>query len=151
MVQQLSDTAKEYSFRAYTQTSKVSWLKAAGKGDVLKNNPNINAVWRSVDVDELKGEKGRRLRELKAIIDRRDQVQSGISAAMSDFGQSAAEFVFDKTKGKLAPDLKQMDIPGTLLNLGFRSAFGFLNLSQFFLQASHSFVIASISPRHGKH
>lgn len=149
MVQQLSDTAKEYSFRAYTQTSKVSWLKAAGKGQALKDNPNVEAVWRSVDPSDLKGEKGRRLRELKAIIDRRDQVQSGISAAMSDFGASTAEYVFGKTKGKVKVNLDEMNVPGSLLNLGFRSAFGFLNLSQFFLQASHSFVIASISPRHG--
>jgi len=149
MVQQLSDTSQEFSFRAYTQNSKVSWLKSAGFGDKLKQNPNIDAVWRSVDASDLKGVRGRRLRELKAIIDRRDNVQGGFSQAMSDFGENVAEWVFDKTKGKLKVNLAEMDITGTLLNLGFRSAFGFFHLAQFFLQASHSFVIAGISPRHG--
>lgn len=149
MVDQLSTVSSEYSFRAYTQQSKTSWLKAAGFGNELKNGANVNALWASVDANKLQGAKGRRLRELKAIIDRRDMVQSPISQALSDVGESIAEYVFERTGGKIKVNLAEMDVAGTLLNLGFRSAFGFFNISQFLLQSSHAFVIGAISPRYG--
>ena len=149
MVDQLSDVSSEFSFRSYTQNSKTSWLKSAGFGKQLKEGANVNALWNTVDPTEIPGARGRRLRELKAIIDRRDQVKSSAHQFMSDFGESVAEWVFEKSGGKLKVNLGEMDVAGSLLNLGFRSAFGFLNISQFFLQSSHALVIASISPKHG--
>lgn len=148
MVDQLSSVSSQYSFRAYTQQSKVGWLKAAGFGRELREGISVESLWASVDPKEIPGAKGRRLREIRDIIDRRGMVQDNASKMFSDFGEQIADFVFEKTKGYVRMR-EDMNLPGMLLNLGFRSAFGFFNISQFFLQSSHSMVIAAISPRHG--
>jgi len=147
MVDQLSNVAAEYSFRNYTYNAKVGWLKKAGYGDQVKAGGSIDALFKNAETPR-GTERGRRLAEMRGIIERREQVASAASEAMSDWGQQLGEYVFEKT-GKKARFLNDLNVEGTLLNLGFRSAFGFGNLSQFFLQSSHSLAIMSISPKHG--
>jgi hypothetical protein len=141
---QLSNAAHEYSMKAYNYNAKTAWLKKALRTDKLPAGTDVNRLFRDTDVTG-NGKLDRQLRDLKKIVERRDGVDSPAVEALKDWGQDLSEFVFDKTSKKMSFDGAE----GALLQFGFQSAFGFLNVSQFFLQATHAFTIAAISPKYG--
>ena len=141
---QLSNAAHEYSMKAYNYNAKTAWLKKALRTDKLPAGADVNALFRNTEASG-SGKLDRQLRDLKKIIERRDGVDSPSVQTLKDWGQDLSEFVFDKTGKKMKFDGAE----GALLQFGFQSAFGFLNVSQFFLQATHAFSIAAMSPKHG--
>jgi len=87
----------------------------------------------------------RKLAGMKGIIDRRLGVQTPLEKSFARFGQGASEFIFDKTGLKLKPS----DPSSRLLSIGFGSAFGFFNVSQFVMQGFHVTNIMAIAPKFG--
>lgn len=161
---QFGNSAYTYSNRAYTQNAMVGWVKAVQ--DTEKQKPGqLNWLNRkegesTTDYETLfrtakvtgKGAFARRMKELRNITLRRLDMQDEASDRMNSWGEQAAEYVFD---GKLpfgAFKGKRMDLgdpSNLLLKVGFQSAFGFLNVSQFFMQGFHATTIMAISPVHG--
>lgn len=144
MVDQLSDTTAEYSFRNYNYNAKAGWLKARLGVDKLPAGTDVNALFRET-TEAGTGANSRKLRIQRAIIERRETQSSDAVEALQDFGAKMQEYVFDKTGRKIP--VKGAE--GLLLNVGFRSAFGFMNISQLFLQATHAAQVVAISPRAG--
>ncbi len=144
MVDQLSEASAEYSFRRYNYNAKTAWLKKALRVDTLPEGTDVDALFRETTV-EGSGATDRKLRALRGIIERRESLSSPAVGAIQDFGKKVEEFVFDKTGMRI----KTGGAEGVLLNIGFQSAFGFMNISQFLLQATHATSIVAISPKAG--
>ena len=144
MVDQLSEASAEYSFRNYNYNAKTAWLKKALRVDTLPEGTDVNQLFRETEVTGA-GATDRKLRTLRGIIERRESLSSPAVGAMQDFGRKVEEYVFDNA-GK---SFKTGGLEGALLKIGFQSAFGFLNVSQFLLQASHAASIIAISPKAG--
>jgi hypothetical protein len=144
MVDQFSEASAEYSFRNYNYNAKTAWLKKALRVDKLPEGTDVNALFRETAATG-DGATDRKLRSLRGIIERRESLASPAVGAMQDYARKLEEFVFDKTNTKV----KFTGVEGTLLNIGFQSAFGFANVSQFFLQATHAASIVAISPKAG--
>ena len=142
MVDQLSLTSKEYSFMNYTNRAKTAWIKKAVGTDTIPVGMSINELFEKTVP---KGVEARRLEDMRKLIKRREYYKSPAVQALDNLGQDVAEWVFDTTGVKL----KLGDPTNVLLNLGFQSAFGFMNVFQFFLQSSHVGAIAALSPRAG--
>lgn len=140
---QLETVSQAVNFRAYNDTMKTSVLKRAGVD--VPEGADVNMLFKELDVTD-NSLMGRKLRAEIAVINRREGVKDQLGQTMDDFGKSAQGYVFDKTGVKLSGRNSPTDL---LLATGFRSAFGFLNVSQFFLQASHAATITAISPRAG--
>lgn len=141
---QFGTAASIYAFKTYNYRSKVAWLKLYNGGDIP--NGSVQDLFDQAMNDLSKNVGGERYRHLKKtgdVIQRRDNVKDGISQTMEVFAQQMTESIFDKT-GKFV-NLKDLNVTGSLLNLGFRSAFGFWNLIQFPLQASHIAVAGAIA------
>lgn len=146
---QFGDSVFTYSNRAYARNAMVGWVKKAQ--DEGRNwfpagtSPNdYEALFRNATITG-KDEFARRMRELRSITMRRMSVKDEYAIRMEDYGRQVAEYVFDKTGIKLTGD---GPING-MLKIGFQSAFGFLNVSQFFMQAFHATTVIAISPIHG--
>ena len=148
IVDQLSNAFNEYAFRNYTESAKVSFVKAALKVDKLPNS-NLDQMFLDA-LDTLKSKpvttaQERALIDFANIIQRRSHVKSEAMSAMERAGQELSEFVFDNFKLRVKPG----DPSNALLRLGFQSAFGFGNVSQFIMQGSQIGSIVAISPRAG--
>jgi hypothetical protein len=142
---QLGNAVREYSLRNYNQVAKVSWLKKAGYGGQLKRGANVDELFRTAEISQIVNPTTRRQMEaVRSAILRRNGVTGPVTNYMRDLGDQLAEWVFDRT-GYLAKANPQ----NALLQAGFQSAFGFMNLSQFILQSLHAVSIAAISPRAG--
>ena len=141
---QLSNAVTEFAFANYTYQAKAAWLKKALRTNTLPNGTDVNRLFRETTADG-PGATDRKLRSLRAIIERREGKKSQMVQQLSDYGEQLSEFVLDKTGKKISPE----GLEGKLLGFGFQSAFGFLNVSQLFLQATHALSIMSISPTHG--
>jgi len=146
---QMGNSIFTYSNRAYARNAMVGWVKKAqqkGRNWFPEGvSPNdYETLFRSA---ELRGtdEFSRRMAELRDITMRRLNMKDESSQFMERQGQAIAEFVFDKT-GK---QLSLGDPSNILLKIGFQSAFGFANASQFFMQAFHATTVMAISPIHG--
>ena len=144
MADQLSEASAEYAFRNYNYNAKAAWLKKALRVDTLPEGTDVNRLFEETKATG-NGATDRKLRTLRGIIERREGISSPAISAMEDYGKRLEEFVFDKTSARI----KTGGVEGKLLGLGFQSAFGFLNVSQFFLQATHAFSIVAISPKAG--
>ena len=161
---QFGNSAYTYSNRAYTQNAMVGWVKAVqntegqktGQFNWLKQNEGVSetdyeTLFRTAEVTGT-GTFARRMREMRNITLRRLDMQDEAADRLNRWGDQAAEYVFD---GKLpfgAFKGKKMDLgdpTNLLLKVGFQSAFGFLNVSQFFMQGFHATTIMMISPVHG--
>jgi hypothetical protein len=161
---QFGNSAYTYSNRAYTQNAMVGWVKAVqntegqktGQFNWLKQTEGVSetdyeTLFRTAEVTGT-GAFARRMREMRNITLRRLDMQDEAADRLNRWGDQAAEYVFD---GKLpfgAFKGKKMDLgdpTNLLLKVGFQSAFGFLNVSQFFMQGFHATTIMAISPVHG--
>lgn len=146
---QMGNSVFTYSNRAYSRNAMVGWVKKAQeKGrnwfpdgvsptdyETLFRNAKISGT------DEF----SRRMSELQDITMRRLNMKDEAATFMERQGQAVAEFIFDKT-GK---QLNIGDPSNGLLKIGFQSAFGFGNVSQFMMQSFHATTIMAISPVHG--
>lgn len=150
---QLDSGVADLAYRTYDLQSKVSFLKKYyhNKGEEVsrayKGNIDLqfNEAFDSLMAAGWSGEVEQQLKSVGATIRRRQGVRGETGQKIDTFNIRMREWVYDKTgyqKGETS-------IKGKLLSLGFESAFGFLNMSQFFLQASHAAVIIAISPKHG--
>ena len=155
---QFGSSVFAYSNRAYTQNAMVGWVKAAqdqGRnwfgppGAISKNDYETLFRIAKVTSDD---DFSRRMNEMRNITLRRLDMQDEASDHMNKLGDRAAQYVFD---GKLPFGVmkgKKLDIgdpTNGLLKVGFQSAFGFLNVSQFFMQGLHATTVMAISPVHG--
>ena len=146
---QFGNSVYTFSNKAYTQSAMVGWVKkaqAAGRDwfpdGVSKTD--YETLFRNAEVTG-SDQFARRMKELQAITFRRLNMKDAGGEAMENLGGQIAEYVFDKTGMKF----NLGDPSNTLLKIGFQSAFGFLNLSQFLMQGFHVTTIMAISPRHG--
>lgn len=146
---QFGNSVFTYSNRAYARNAMVGWVKKVqqqGRNwfpDGVSPN-DYETLFRSATVSG-NDEFARRMKELRGITMRRLNMQDDGASFMEQTGQAIAEFVFDKT-GK---QLNLGDPSNLLLKIGFQSAFGFTNVSQFFMQGMHATTIMAISPKHG--
>ena len=146
---QMGNSVFTYSNRAYARNAMVGWVKKAQQNgrtwfpDGVSPN-DYETLFRNA---RIKGtdEFSRRMKELRDITMRKMNMQDESASSMANIGQGAAEFIFDKT-GK---QLNLGDPSNGLLKIGFQSAFGFANVSQFFMQSFHATTIMAISPKHG--
>lgn len=152
ILSQFGSTVFTYSNKAYTQAAMVGWVKAvqkAGRGwfreGVSSNDYEI--LFRTAEVTG-NDQFSRRMNELRNITMRRLNMKDDFGKAMDSFGARLGEYVFDKT-GVILPSFLREDPTNNLLKVGFQSAFGFLNLSQFVMQGFHATTIMAISPKHG--
>lgn len=146
---QFGQSVFTYSNRAYGRHAMVGWVKKAQEmgrswfpAGVSPNN--YEELFRRAEITG-NDEFARRMRELREITMRKINMQDEFSTWMEGVGTQVAEFVFDKTGMKLsAPDPSNI-----LLKIGFQSAFGFFNVSQFLMQGFHATTIMAISPAAG--
>lgn len=146
---QFGNSVFTYSNRAYARNAMVGWVKKAqtkGRSWFPDNvSPNdYETLFRNAKISDT-DEFARRMTELRDITMRRMNMKDEAASFMEQTGQAIAEFVFDKT-GK---QLNLNDPSNFLLKVGFQSAFGFTNVSQFFMQGFHATTIMAISPKHG--
>ena len=146
---QLGNSVFTYTNRAYTQNAMVGWVKAAQDSGRTWFQQGIaktdyETLFRTAEITG-NDAFARRMREMRNITLRRLNMQDEASQYMDRLGGQVAEFVFQKTGKKL----NLGDPTNLLLKVGFQSAFGFLNLSQFVMQGLHATTIMAISPKHG--
>lgn len=148
MVNQLNDVGSEFAFRAATQRAKASWMKRFLGTERLPSGMDVNAAFARAGYPTGKTRNGRELRYLRAQIERRENVKSAVTQNIEEWGNRLREFVFDRT-GRRIGGINVNSVQNSILTFGFHSAFGFINLAQFPLQASHVGAIVAISPRQG--
>ncbi len=146
---QMGNSVFTYSNRAYARNAMVGWVKKAqqqGRNWFPEGvSPNdFETLFRKAEISGT-DEFATRMSELRDITMRRLNMKDESALWMERQGQQIAEFVFDKT-GK---QLNLVDHTNLMLKVGFQSAFGFGNVSHFFLQAFHATTIMAISPVHG--
>lgn len=153
MFKDFGSTAQHYVFNHYTETAINSWIKSAGRegsgwqlGTSL--NPRIQFA-EAKPLDELGNRKASELqRQRNIILNRMGVVHTEAFKTMKRAGAEVQEFVFDKSGIRLNRDPLKGVTKG-MLQIGFQSAFGFMNIGQFFVQGYHGLTIAAISPRAG--
>ena len=149
IVESYGNSATTLANRAWSVNALNSWVKTARANPDLVRIPagledDIHGVFREAQIIG-KSPGAQRLKELRNITNRRLGRKDEIGKAMEDFGQSMAEYVYDTTKIKLG----KLDPANKLLTLGFHSAFGFYNVSQFFMQGFSAVTIMAMAPKHG--
>ena len=149
ITQQFGTAVQELANHAYTYNAMVGWVKRAQKAGVnwLPEGVSPNDYRTLFMKAEVKGNTAfdRRMKEIRDIEMRRMGVKSSAVQTMEDLGRQTSEYVFQKTH----IPTRLGDPSNALLNIGFQSAFGFLNVSQAFVQGSHAATIMAISPKHG--
>ena len=143
---QLSDSSMNFAMQNYSNSAKAAWLKKALRVSELPEGTDVNRLFAETEVGG-KGAMDKRLQSLKNIILRREGVKDPLSQGIADFGEQLQEFVFDTTGSKAGRVFTGAE--GKLLGFGFQSAFGFMAISQMFLQATHAAAIIAMSPKHG--
>lgn len=148
IMKEFANAATHYTHRSYTYTSSAAWVKKAaskGSGVRLSDDYAKNDYLNQVRHAEITGNSAtaRKLRQQRSIIMRRLKMKGPVQQAMENFGQEAREFIFNTSGVKL----NTLDPSASLMTLGFQSAFGFFNISQFVMQGLHSATIAAISPQ----
>lgn len=145
---QYQSAATQIAQRAHSLRAIDSWLKTAAKQPSIKldqslaNSPRqqfLNARITGSSPTDL------RMKELRDITKRRLAIKSDLETNLGRVGQSIVESIDDKFGKKI----NIPNIEGTMLNVAFKSAFGFMNFSQFVMQSAHAAAIIAISPRHG--
>jgi len=146
---QFGNSVFTYSNRAYARNAMVGWVKKVQQKNRSWFPDNVSSTDFEMLFREAKisgtDEFSRRMKELRDITMRKLNMQDEAASSMANMGQGIAEFVFDKT-GK---QLNLGDPTNGLLKIGFQTAFGFGNVSQFFMQGFHATTVMAISPTHG--
>ena len=155
MADQFGSETFGYANRAASQNAVVSWVKLAettggavtfptdvGKNDYLGRFLGAK-VSKTGGYDDITAQ----LREQQDVIKRRLNQPTWLSDKWEVATTQATEFIFGATGKKV--DLTGSDPASRLMQVGFYSKFGFLNIDQFVLQSLHSLTVAAISPIHG--
>ena len=145
-------TLNTYTNRLYTANVMKGWIETAltkGRKDWFDSSVS-KSDWYSMFMNaQVKGtdEFAIRMRELREIALRRNGLKDPASSFMEELGSKVGEFVFDLPLGQSFHRYMTMKggVEGTLLHIAFQSAFGFLNMSQFFVQGYHSLVISAVT------
>jgi len=150
ILDEFASATSHYTHRAYTYNAAAAWTKRAlrkGSGvrrsEAYPKDDYLNQVQHA----EITGtsQVANRLRHQRSVIRRRLKMKGPLEQRFASYGREASEYVFDKTGLKLTLS----DPSNALLNIGFQSAFGFFNTSQFFMQGMHAATIIAISPKQG--
>jgi DNA-binding phage protein len=145
----INGAINEFSYRAYTVNSMVSWVKRAKRVSGIKLPSNVpeNDYYNQFMGAQFTGSGSEvtRMKELWTIDRRRMRVKRADEIAMINLGKSVANFVYRGT-GK---EIDFNDPTNFMLKVGFLSKFGFLNPKQLIIQAHHTTSIVAISPTHG--
>lgn len=139
--------AHQYAYNTYTESALNSWVKSARRtGSGWDVGPEVDArrAFENATFRENTNPAGRELATQHAVIKRRLGIKSEAFRAMESYGASMQEYVFGKTGAKLPRD-PVAGASQNLLNIGFHSAFGFGNISQFFVQGYHALTIAALT------
>ncbi len=139
---QFGSAAMEYANRAYSRNAMIGWVKEVsrrGRNDWLPSGVSPKDYRNMFLQAEVKGSDSfaRRMREIQDIEKRRMNTKGPAQLRMESLGQQMSEYIFDKTKLVTKPG----DPSNALLQIGFQSAFGFLNMSQFLIQGLHASTI----------
>ena len=158
----INSAINEFSYRAYTVNSMVSWVKRAKRVSGIKLPSNVpeNDFYNQFMGAQFTGTGAEvtRMKELWTIDRRRMSVKRADEIAMINLGKSVANFVYkgsreiQKLRGKEKPKGVEIDFndpTNFMLKVGFLSKFGFLNPKQVIVQAHHTTSIMAISPTHG--
>jgi len=149
ITQQFGSAVQELSNHAYTYNAMVGWVKKAQQAGVNWLPANVSPTdYRNLFMRaEVTGNTAfdRRMREIQSIEKRRMGIKGEAAQTMDELGRQLSEFIFQKT----SIPTRIGDPSNALLNVGFQSAFGFFNVSQAIIQASHATTIMAISPKHG--
>ena len=157
ITQQFGTAMQEFAMHAYTRNAMVSWVKKAQQAGVDWLPAGVSPTdYRNLFMEaKITGNTAfdNRMREIQSIEMRRMGQKSEAGLAMERFGQKMSEHIFQSSKqlgiSKTGVATKIGDPTNALLNVGFQSAFGFFNVSQLIVQASHATTIMAISPKHG--
>lgn len=157
--QQFNNAATEFSFRHYTDRAIIGWVKEAQRRGRDWFPPGVAPDdYRTLfSKAEITGTDSfaRRMREIRATNMRRMHMKSESIRSMEGLGQQLSEYVFQhggKAGKAVAPGLRGNlveKVSNRMLTIGYHSAFGFMNVSQLFLQGSHAITISMISPKFG--
>lgn len=148
VMQGLGTAVNEFATNAYNFNAMAGWVKKSKpewlpKGYSPEDYRGLFLNAKVTGTDPF----ARRMRELQALERRRMGVKSETHLWMESLGQQLSEYVFDVSGRRVA---KQVGDPSNaLLNVGFQTAFGFFNVAQSFIQASHATTVMAISPRQG--
>lgn len=145
----------QYANNIYTNDALNAWVKAAkreGSGwewrGAIPSDPR-HAFEEAVQSRGIQGNStALGLNTQRSLIQNRLAMKTGLQKDMENYGASIRNFVFDKTGLKIGRNPAER-AQSAMLTLGFQSAFGLTNISQFFVQSYHVAVIVSISPKHG--
>jgi hypothetical protein len=148
--QNYGNVANTLATRAWSVNAMNSWVATAlARRDLVRipsgMEGNIYGIFRDAEIIG-KSPEAMRLKELRNIMRRRMSVKDEVGKALEDFGNSVAEYVFDSP---LKWKLNDLNPTNRLLTLGFHSAFGFYNVSQFFMQGFSAVTIMAMAPKHG--
>lgn len=150
IMEEFANATTHYTHRAYTYNASAAWVKRAsqsGSGVRLSAHYAPNDYINQIQHAEVLGTNAtaRALKTQQGVIRRRLKLKGPVERMYDRFGQQVIESVFDKTGYKI----NSIDPTNALLNVGFQSAFGFLNISQFFMQGMHATTVMALSPVQG--
>ena len=156
IAQQLSKSADRFAHKHYTDAATVGWVKAAQAKGILESPSGIskNDYYRHFMEGKINGSglEADVLKNQRAIIQRRLNIsptKDSLEGSWEGILNSASEFIFDASRGKIRTDLAAKDGSAQLMKLGFLSKFGFFNPAQFMIQSQQVMSIMAISPKHG--
>lgn len=143
--------SQQFAHNIYTQTALNAWLKTArrsGSGWDVPDTTDVRLAFREAASNGELTSTALELGRQRGIIETRLGMRSEIFKAMEQYGADVQEWVFDTTKGTIAlPRDPAKGVAQKVLNLGFQSAFGLLNVSQFFVQGFHAVTIAAMTQK----
>lgn len=172
IAEQFDRSAFGFAFNSATTRDKVAFhrlvLTPDGKGldgtvvELKKGISEADAVrrglledpdllWNSVEIVG-NGRRQDRLRAFKQSIENRMNIRTNFDHWLDERAHSAAEYVFDKTKGtkfewRIRGDFE--DVQDNLLGYAFQSVMGLFNPSQLLMQGFQAATIFAIRPRLG--
>ena len=149
MVDQLSDTMSSYAHSNYTESVVASWVAKAEaiglRSGKFTGRAKFDDMFTQLNERGINSEAERSLVQIGNIARRRMGFKDPMTLSMEKFGQELREFVFDASGLKMP----KASIVTGLLQMGFQSAFGFMNMGQFVMQASQVSSIIAMSPTAG--
>lgn len=151
IMRQFDSRLQEHSMRAYTLRSQTEWVKKAlrqGKNDWFPSDLVGSKDYYRMFMNATptgNTEFAIRMKELQNTYKRRMGHKGPLSSYIDEAGSKLSEYVLDNTGIKTG----NIGLTNKMMSIGFQSAFGFLNVAQLILQASHAATIIAISPRAG--
>jgi len=150
ILDEFASASTHYAHQAYTQAASAAWVKRAarkGSGVKLSENYPKDDYLNQLQHAEIDGNSAsaRKMRHLRSVIRRRLKMKGPVAQRFESMGQELAEAIFDKTGLKM----NISDPSNAMLHVGFQSAFGFFNVSQFFMQGMHATTVMAVAPKFG--